>query len=213
MLINRHNLEIFAHCAKEPDSKGRQINNLQITGNGTVVTNGYYSVAVSAVESNPLDTPVHISPESARVLLEALGDREGSFELGIAEMRLQIGKTTHRADLVEAKFPLIEGYKAADTPIFETVISVDYLLAIAQALASFRGELARISLFGPAEPVRIDSRNLATGQKLEAFIMPRKPGYDKHRFEPPATPEPQAAAPVEDDFSKAMAEAAKLMGS
>jgi len=208
MLITRQNLAICSHCAKKPDEKGRAINNLQITGNSTIVTNGYYSIAISALESSDFGSPVLISPENASALLLGLGDREGRLERGISEVRLTAGKTTHRADIAEGKFPILEGFKAEEPSSFEFVFEVHYLLALAQSLADFDGDIARIQFFGPMEPIRIESRNIATGQKWEALLMGRRPGADKARFkdDPPPPAEPQ------DEFSRAMAEAAKLMG-
>lgn len=209
MLINKRNLSIFPSCAKEPDDKGRAINNLQITGKGTVVTNGYYSIAVSALEPSDFGSPVLISPDSARELLTNLGDREGTLDVGIAELHLLTGKTHYRADIVRGKFPRLEGLKDCICPNFEMTIDVKYLLAIVQSIAEFGGDVARVSFFSPLEPVRIDSRNAATGQKIEALVMGRKPGYDAKTFEPDP---PAPAAEPQDEFTRAMAEAAKLMG-
>lgn len=212
MLVNGHNLEIASHCASVPDKKGRLVNHLQLTGAGTVATNGYYSVAVSALEKDEdFGSPVFISKASAQGFGATLGNESGELKVGISEVILKSQGKSYRSDLVKGKFPDLTNFKENE-PALEMCIDVRYLLAIAQSLSNFQGDVARIRFFGPTDPIRFDSRNVTTGQKWEALLMGMKPGYYKDRFADDEETEPAKPIPVEDEFSRAMAEAAKLMG-
>lgn len=204
MLISRKNLLIAVHCAGEPDSKGRIINHLQITGTATVATNGIYSIAVSLPGAEENIKPFYISPDLAKAISATLQGES------IAMDESFIGPNP--IPPVNGKFPILEGFCADKPAAMEIDFSAKYLLAIAQALVDFGGDIARIKIISPVDPIRLESRNPITGQKWEALLMGHKPGAHDARFAETLPPAQQAEPAPLDPVQAAIREAERLMG-
>lgn len=211
MKINRHNLTIVSHCAPEV-LQDRITNGLEFSESGTSVTNGYYSVSVSALEVGKNEPLGCITPEDADQLLADMGKADDA-NLTLEDMHYIKGKRP-RVDLIPRK-----------PALFEIYLNAEYLLKIAQSARDFAtpGEdpIIRIQFTGNDEPARLDARNTVTGQTWEALVMPRRPDTEAKRFAgasaaspfpppPPVDPELIAALEVEDEFEKAVRLAASL---
>jgi hypothetical protein len=206
MLINKHNLEIIRHIGEGTDYKGRIINTLQITATRTIATNGFYSVAVTALEKESAIKPVCISKTDAEVIKTLTGEGETAIDFNDGS----ITAGSLEFDTEKGEFPYLDGFKQHEPGVIEFTLDVKYLLAIAESLSAFQGDIARVRFLGEEQPICIDSINVTTGQKWSACLMPRRAGIDKPRFEQIEEPEPPAAE--EDEFARAIAEAAKLAG-
>lgn len=187
MLINKHNLTIAEHCASE-SNKSFITNGLQFTKTGTLAINGSYSVSVSAL---------HTSDDEiiGCVALETVKDMKTQATAGDIEIK------TASLPFMKGRAPKVE---APDNPVkFEITLNSAFLLTLAKSACDFdEDSILRIQFTGDNDPVRMDARNTKTGQKWEAYLMPRKPGKDAERF---------AGQPV-DDLAAALAEAQKLAG-
>lgn len=211
MLINKHNLTIVEHCASK-ELSGYITNGLQFTKTGTMAINRCYSVAVSALKVVDGEPHGCITREDADALLKATLDQT---ELALSNLRYMKGKSPK----------IILPEKPA---LFEITLSANFLLKLAQSVRDFTGPeedaIVRVSFTGQAEPIKMDARNTATGQKWEALLMPRVEGEDAARFAepvsvpvpPPPPPVPAASVPPPppptDNLAEAIALAQKLAG-
>ena len=219
MLINKKNLEIVSHCAAESE-RGYLTQGLQFTGNGTVATNGYYSIAISALEKNP-DIRNHsvVSQADAQTLLLLAGENNKIEVEMLPNLVRSLG--VEMETLKDGKIPWLDGWKDG-LPVSQQIdIDVNYLLALVQAAITFGGKMLRIR-FAPnsTEPIRLDTINTETKQKFYGLLMPLGPGANDKAFgtiehpvvtAPPAPVVPAPPAPVEEDeFAKAMRLAAEM---
>lgn len=208
MRINKHNLTIVSHCASK-DMQGRITNGLQFTDKGTIAINGAYAVSVTAlqvVDKEPV--PLCVNPEYVKELLKDMKP-EGA-DISISDLPRMAGSPARI---------LKENKPAA----FEIYLNADFLLKIARSVRDFceptpdEDSVVRIQFTGENEPVRMEARNIWTGQKWEAILMPRKPAIDAERFVEPASPHPTTCQippppPVNDDLAAALALVAQLSG-
>jgi len=170
MLINKKNLEIVSHCAAESE-RGYLTQGLQFTGNGTVATNGYYSIAISALEKNP-DIRNHsvVSQADAQTLLLLAGENNKIEVDLLSNMVRSLG--VEMETLKDGKIPWLDGWKDG-LPVSQQIdIDVNYLLALVQAAITFGGKMLRIR-FAPnsTEPIRLDTINTVAG--ATAFAVPQ----------------------------------------
>jgi hypothetical protein len=128
--------------------------------------------------------------EAAKDLLERIGNNSWTI------MPKQVAGKTPQVNRILTDQPVL----------FETIIDAGLLLKLAQSVMEFEGEIIRIQFTGRANPLRLDTRNTATGQRWEAHLMPREPGVDDPRFVEPAEPSMS-------DFDRAILEAEKLAGT
>lgn len=183
MVINKNNLSIAIHCGTKP-VQGYATDVLYVTETGTLAVNGPYSVAVSAIASEP-------------------GDNVGCMTVEAAQSLSVIGVTNVSPSLVTPlvanKIPPTETLIANKPVLFEMFINANILAEIVKSAIDFDAKgVLRLQFTGQHEPVRIDCRDMATGQTWEALLMPRTPGIDTERFEEIS------------DFDKAMIEARRL---
>jgi hypothetical protein len=183
MVINKNNLSIADHCTKEP-TKGHASNVLHITDKGTLVVRGPYSLFVSAIAPGVTGC---ITVAEAKALKSSIG--AGNVTL-----------STVTTGVVTLKIPLAEEFQRQKPVIFEMSLNATELLAIAQSAVDFEGEVVRMQFTGETDPIRMDARNLGTGQTWEALFMPCKPGANDFRY----------AEPEMSELDKAMAEAEAL---
>jgi hypothetical protein len=219
MVINNNNLSISIHCGNKPVA-GYASDVLYVTESGTLALNGPYSVAVSALQKEP-------------------GDNVGCMTVEIANSLSVIDATNVSPSLVTPlvadKIPPTDKLVADKPVLFEMFINANILAKIIQSAIDFDSKgVLRLQFVGQHEPMRIDCRDMATGQRWEAFLMPRIPQLDAARF---AEPEPEPCKkgcqyskdvgmwpehrcsgecvyaepePEMSDFDKAMAEAMRL---
>lgn len=171
MKINRHNLTIVTHCA--PDNlQGHITNGLQFTESGTTATNGCYSVAVTALQTDPKEPLGCITPSEVGDILGVIG--AGDWNVPLADTSYIEGKRP-RVDLIPRK-----------PAKFEIYLNAEFLLKLAQSARDFAtpGEdpIVRIQFTGADEPARMEARNTVTGQTWEALVMPRRPDTEAKRF-------------------------------
>lgn len=215
MLINQKNVEIISHCAAEPRNE-YLLNGLQLTGNGTVATNGYYSVAISALEKDGTRNCSVISKKDAESIM--LRSRFPQIEVDLLPSLVSIAGT----DIVplEGKLPWLEDFAEKEPVTQEIVVTAGLLRDLLQAAATFAGDDIPIRIrfaSDPYTPIRFDTRNRQTGQTFYGLLMGHKPGCFEAMTTPqtaaaeipapPAIPDPPAA---EDEFEKAIRLAAAL---
>jgi hypothetical protein len=159
MLLNKFNLSISKNCTPEPVA-GNATNVLHITEKGTLISRGPYSLSVSAILAHKSNAQGVMSPDVAQMTADVIG--EDTIEVDPAALPPHDGK-----------FPLHPKFLDKKPVIFEIEIDTRSLFQLAQAAKDFEGGHLRLQFTGESDPVRIDTRNAATGQTWEALMMPR----------------------------------------
>lgn len=157
MKINKHNLEIAKHCAKEAFN-GWALNVLHFTKTGTFAANRFFAIAVTAlsVDADDIDGVVMSQFESL-----AIEHETGSQE--ICTLVLDPPST--------GEFPDVSKYHTAPAE-FEIMMDSALILELAQAVVDFGAEIVKIKFSAKNEPARWEARN-KDGQTFSALLMPR----------------------------------------
>jgi hypothetical protein len=180
MKVNKNNLSIAAHCTDRPFS-GFASDVLHLIEGGTLAVNGPYSIFVSA-----LDTGVSgcITVKIADSIRSKIGDE---------------GFTISQGQLLDVagKIPPTNKHLADKPVLFEIVIETERLAQMAQLAVEHGGKAIRFRFTGEEDPVRLDTRNMETGQRWEALVMPNREGTFEEIF-------------LANDFDNALLKAAAL---
>lgn len=158
MKINKHNLEIAKHCAKE-SIRGFATNVLHFTKTGTFAACRCFAIWVTALKVEPNDV---LNSMPARDALACV-QNDDPFDI----------VTYFLGPNVVGEFPDLSRYEGK--PVAFTInMDAEYLLALAQAAVDFGGGVVRIEFTAPDAPARWHTSN-ASGQKWEALLMPFQP--------------------------------------
>lgn len=179
MVINKNNLSIAKFTTDLPE-RGHASDVLHITDNGTLVVNGPFSIAVSALKKEVSDITGVVTKDHA----------------------LTLGNTITPSDIqpLGQAFPIDEKYRVEKPAKFEVFLDANILSTVAHYIQEFGGKVVRIRFTGEKMPAELEARN-ADGQRVHALIMPRTSGVDFPAFVEPT---------VETDFERAMRLAAAL---